>query len=591
MKKIFSLIFSFCYLVFGFEFCFASDNIIISQIQVSGISATDEFIELYNPTNRDIDLFDYKLQKKSGSGAAYNIVASMPEKSIIKAFSYYLIAHQNFSLQQYIKPDFIYSNYSLANDNSIILYDSDSNIIDVVGFGNCSYFEGSCLDNISSGQSFIRVNDFNNYGVGYGYGYGGNEILCGDFDINDNKKDFFIMQKSSARNSLFKNECKYVPTLTPKINNNNNLSVSVDKNINNKVDDVIKQQNTFNNIFTQNNTKGYINNNPSEDDLNNDTENSSEGAIKTNTNNIVLNNNNSKKDIVSKKYNLIDIDDLQSVNIGENISLYGVVSSISGEISNKYFYLNGAQIYNTSGAFPKLSVGDKVFVSGVVSSNYDEKRIKIKTLDNINIISKNNKIDIYDLYDSDDEINNFIAKLVVVNGSISRKSSNKIYVLKDNIETEIYLTDKLKTLYKTFKIGDNINVVGILNRRNDSYRIVPRNSNDISIVDDKIVDEENIQAASLAYDEDNNIKVDEPYNVDENINSKEKKLNLDNNSDNYVVKNSGKNLKILNYFIGVFVLIILFLSFIFIYKFGFWLKIKMFFKLKFNKIAKLKTRI
>lgn len=587
MKKIFFYIFSFYIFLFFPCFVFASENIIISQFQVSGTSASDEFIELYNPTNKDINLFDYKIQKKSSSGASYNIVTSIPEGNVIKPFHYFLIAHQNFSLKSFIAPDLYYSNFSIANDNSIILYDSDGVVLDIVGFGSVSLCEDRCLNNILSGESYVRSLDYYNYGYGYGYGF--NPILCNDIDSNNNSKDFIILHKSSPRNSSFTNECKYIPSSSNIVTNNTTQVAET------------KTNNDFVNIFSKNNIKNYVieedvildnTNNVVENNLiekesveNNDVINVSEKNIVNNVGDI-SNKNNIKNTKENISLNIVEIDDIQNLNIGDKVSFYGIVSSIPGDFSNKYFYLNGVQVYNFSGSFPKLAYGDKVYISGEASSNYGEKRIKIKNSSDVTIISRNNRIDEFDLYNDGEDFENLIAKIVYISGNVSRKSSNKIFLLNDDIETEVYFSDKISSIYKTIKVGDYIKVFGVLNKRNDSYRIMPRKSEDISFVEDEI------NIATVNTEEENGEQNDlDNKNKQEYVDIKkednlEKMDNKNSKIDSYVVSNiNNKNQSsfLLYYFIG-FVLFVLFIFVLFLYKISFFKKINIAIKLFLNKI-------
>ncbi len=597
MKILISFLLFVLFLI-SFRFSFASDHIIISQFQVSGVSATDEFIELYNPTNKDIDLFDYKIQKRSSSGASYNIISSIPEKSIIKAFSYFLIAHQNFSLKSYIVPDLTYSTYSIANDNSIVIYNADSDMVDVVGYGNCVVFEGSCIANLSSGQSFIRTNDYNNYGIGYGYGLNNSfNYLCSDFDLNDNKKDFFVLDKSSPRNSSFKNECKYIPSITQidfnNINNNsNNQSSAVSTQSNNTPPQSVSN-NSFENIFIKENLKNYNNAiqqnniNDIKDVLlkNNDVQNDNV-VVEQPILPILQNKTPTQNKIIQpmQQNNIVDISDIQNLNIGDTISLYGTVISVPGEFSDKYFYLNGAQVYNSSGNFPKLIVGDKIFVSGIISSNYGEKRIKIKNLNDIKIISKNNKIESLDLINSEEEINNLIANFVFISGVISRKNANKVYILNDDIETEIYFNEKLKEVYKILKLGDNVKIFGVLNKRNDSYRIIPRNDKDVEIIKENIIPEDsnNVQAAGIV---DSN-KMTQNVVSAQKIISTPNAISVEKNNKSlksYSVKNNNYSKPYFKYVVLTIIFMIVFIGFVYFYKVGILLKIKMFFKILANK--------
>src|SRR5262249_12478964 len=50
----------------------ATSHVVISEVGPSGPGgATDEFVELYNPTSQPVDISFWKLQYKSYSGAAY----------------------------------------------------------------------------------------------------------------------------------------------------------------------------------------------------------------------------------------------------------------------------------------------------------------------------------------------------------------------------------------------------------------------------------------------------------------------------------------------------------------------------------------
>ncbi len=83
-KKIIYAIFTSMVCFGGFLFLWRNvivadslDSVIISEVQVSGETANDEFIELYNPTAEEIDLEGWDIKKKTTTGTGSNIVTNI----------------------------------------------------------------------------------------------------------------------------------------------------------------------------------------------------------------------------------------------------------------------------------------------------------------------------------------------------------------------------------------------------------------------------------------------------------------------------------------------------------------------------------
>ena len=126
-----------------------SNHIVINEIQVAGETARDEFVELYNPTNADIDISGWSMQYKSATGVSFtkkNFIAG----AVIPAGGYYLIAHGDFTGPV---PDMSHRTISMGSpggniylvnslDKLTIGYDSDQ-VIDHVAWGTGNDPEGS----------------------------------------------------------------------------------------------------------------------------------------------------------------------------------------------------------------------------------------------------------------------------------------------------------------------------------------------------------------------------------------------------------------------------------------------------------------
>lgn len=139
--------------------------ILINEIQIEGQTAKDEFIELYNPNEFDIDILGFSLKKKTSSGTESNLVSSGNFTGIISALGYFLIVPQNnedgtLNYTGLAVPDLYYSgkSYSVASDNAILLYDKNNNLQDKVGFGSASDFELSPAKNPDKNKSIKREN-------------------------------------------------------------------------------------------------------------------------------------------------------------------------------------------------------------------------------------------------------------------------------------------------------------------------------------------------------------------------------------------------------------------------------------------------
>jgi hypothetical protein len=136
-------------------------HIIINEIQTAGASSSDEFVEIFNPSDTSIILDGYKLSKKTKTGTESTLLSSATSikfLGIIPAHGYFLIAHPDYKGS--LPADLIYSSSSsISSDSTLLLYDKSGTLLDKVGFGAAIDSEGSPASNPSSNQSIER-NDF-----------------------------------------------------------------------------------------------------------------------------------------------------------------------------------------------------------------------------------------------------------------------------------------------------------------------------------------------------------------------------------------------------------------------------------------------
>jgi hypothetical protein len=117
-------------------------KIIINEIQFeTSLDTKDEFIELYNPNNEEVDLTCWKLEKyasKQNSTSTPSLTTLIPSSKFqgkIKPNSYFLITSS--STKEKYQGDLSYAeSYSISENNVIILRKPNGEISDLVGYGD-----------------------------------------------------------------------------------------------------------------------------------------------------------------------------------------------------------------------------------------------------------------------------------------------------------------------------------------------------------------------------------------------------------------------------------------------------------------------
>lgn len=167
----------------------AADHLVISQAQISGATAGDEFVELYNPTSSDIDLEGFRLKHETQNGAttSANLVASM--SGIIKSHGYFLITSPGYTGSVISDEQYSASSAAITSNNTILIYsDAGITLVDKVGMGSAQDFETSPFPQNPPANGSIqrKVDDTGGQGL----------------DTDNNSTDFESLVVSTPRNSL-----------------------------------------------------------------------------------------------------------------------------------------------------------------------------------------------------------------------------------------------------------------------------------------------------------------------------------------------------------------------------------------------------
>ncbi|MFH2136606.1 MAG: lamin tail domain-containing protein [Patescibacteria group bacterium] len=180
-----------------------ADHLVISEVQVAGITADDEFVEIYNPTDSPVDVTGWRLSRKTSGGTQSNLLTEFPALTI-PAHDYLLIVSPEYNTTSHgeITGDVLYSTTQhLATNNTILLYsDAGITIIDKIGLGTATDKETATIPNPETNGSVERKSS--EYSTIATLSAGGAEENSGNgYDSDNNANDFVTQPTSNPQNS------------------------------------------------------------------------------------------------------------------------------------------------------------------------------------------------------------------------------------------------------------------------------------------------------------------------------------------------------------------------------------------------------
>jgi hypothetical protein len=174
-----------------------TNHVVIAEFATRGPSAaTDEFVELYNPTDSPIDISGWKLQYNPASGTGWLDRAILPASSSIPARGFFLIANQSYIGS--VTPDYTSalwnSGSGMADNGHSRIITGASAEVDKVGWGTAVAPEGSAAPNhgtTANGNSVERKATATSTADSLFTG-GAHMLLGNGQDTNNNSVDYVV---------------------------------------------------------------------------------------------------------------------------------------------------------------------------------------------------------------------------------------------------------------------------------------------------------------------------------------------------------------------------------------------------------------
>jgi competence ComEA-like helix-hairpin-helix protein len=177
----------------------------------------------------------------------------------------------------------------------------------------------------------------------------------------------------------------------------------------------------------------------------------------------------------------IPVDDISALEKGDQVIINGQVTVEPGIISSQYFYIKsgseGIQVYSYKKDFPSLKRGQNIQVSGEISEVSAEKRIKIKTKNDIVVIS--NEEILPDSIACSDLDEYSCGQVVAISGEIVERKGSSLYIDDGEGELRAYIKKSTGISPSVFSEREQITLTGVVSMMSGEKVILPRDTNDI----------------------------------------------------------------------------------------------------------------
>lgn len=177
------------------------------------------------------------------------------------------------------------------------------------------------------------------------------------------------------------------------------------------------------------------------------------------------------------------IEDLASYPVGAMVSVSGFVASLPGVLGSQLFYLvdesaAGVQVYLYNKEFPELREGDHITVTGEITMNGRERRIKLRSGEDIQLLGSGalpdpKTLEISQMSDI------YSGWFMGIDAEITEVKSTYLYIDDGTAELKVYIKKGTNIPTPTYAVGELVRVIGILVPTGDGLQLLPRSVDDI----------------------------------------------------------------------------------------------------------------
>lgn len=178
---------------------------------------------------------------------------------------------------------------------------------------------------------------------------------------------------------------------------------------------------------------------------------------------------------------------IRNFDVGTRVVFEGVVLVPPGVLSSQYLYVGGElgvgiQVYSYKKEFPELVIGDKVSVSGELTEVSGEMRIKIARAEDVSRVDTITSVPVLPHTLLAAEVGEmYEGGFVEIVGEIVGVKGSYVYLDDGTGEVKVYIRGGSGIDKKMFEEGVRARVSGILQETKSGYQLSPRDHTDVSI--------------------------------------------------------------------------------------------------------------
>lgn len=187
------------------------------------------------------------------------------------------------------------------------------------------------------------------------------------------------------------------------------------------------------------------------------------------------------------KDTILDIAVAREEKDGEETTVSGVVTVLPGVLSTQYFYIQdetgGIQVYNYHKLFPVLKLGDKISVSGELSTVSGERRVKFIEITSISILGTAAEI-IPERVEISEIGEKYEGEYIKTTGVVIETSGDNFVIGEKNSDKtiKVAIRDSAKIDKPKMRKGDEVEISGIVSEYKGEYRILPTKQEDVKVL-------------------------------------------------------------------------------------------------------------
>lgn len=178
----------------------------------------------------------------------------------------------------------------------------------------------------------------------------------------------------------------------------------------------------------------------------------------------------------------VPLSDVRGEEEGTMITTEGIVSALPGVLGKGVSYLSGSgiQLYFSKDEYPDLKVGDRIRVTGELSSIGGEARLKLASASQIVVVDTAEPPDPHPVKTGEvDE--SMEGSLVVISGPVSSTSGDTFYVNDGSGEAKVFIKESTGIDKPRMRKGMVVTITGIVSETSSGYRILPRVQEDVQV--------------------------------------------------------------------------------------------------------------